>query len=126
MQLAFNAREYSLLPYLETLVKDIHFQQNGCRDHHVVVLRPEFCISRLKIHRSETKSGKRKFKRMLIFLFVEEGKLFIKKSSFEEFHLVFLTAEHMVCFESDNDEGHPQHTTYSTREGRSATQLMLF
>ena len=27
---------------------------------------------------------------MLSFLFVEEGKLFIKKSSFEEFNLVFL------------------------------------
>ena len=28
---------------------------------------------------------------MLSFLFVEEGKLFIKKSSFEEFNLVFFT-----------------------------------
>ena len=28
---AFNGREYSLLPYLETFVNDIHFQQNGCR-----------------------------------------------------------------------------------------------
>ena len=27
VSLAFNAREYSLLPYLETLVTDIHFQQ---------------------------------------------------------------------------------------------------
>ena len=35
---------------------------------------------------------------MLSFLFVEEGKLF-KKSSFEEFKLVFFTAERMVCFE---------------------------
>ena len=34
------------------------------------------------------KNGKRKFKRMLSFLFVEIGKLFIKKSSFEEFNLV--------------------------------------
>ena len=39
------------------------------------------------------------FKRMLIFLFVEEGKLFIKKWSFDEFNLVFFTAERMVCFE---------------------------
>ena len=29
--LTFNAREYSLLPYLETFMKDIHFQQNVCR-----------------------------------------------------------------------------------------------
>ena len=26
LKLSFNAREYSLLPYLETLVNDIHFQ----------------------------------------------------------------------------------------------------
>ena len=36
---------------------------------------------------------------MLSFLFVEEGKLFIKKSSIEEFNLVFFMAERMVCFE---------------------------
>ena len=41
----------------------------------------------------------REFKRMLSFLFVEEGKLFIKKSSIEEFNLVFFMAERMVCFE---------------------------
>ena len=67
------------------------------RYHHAEVLRQELCISRLKIHRPNTKNGKRKFKRMLSFLFVEKGKLFIKKSSFEEFNLVFFTSEHMVC-----------------------------
>ena len=36
---------------------------------------------------------------MLSFLFVEEGKLFIKKLSFEEFNLVFFSTERMVCFE---------------------------
>ena len=45
------------------------------------------------------KNGKRKFKRIVSFLFEEEGKLSIKKSSFEEFNLVFFTAECMVCFE---------------------------
>ena len=40
-----------------------------------------------------------KFKRMLSFVLVEEGKLFIKKSSFEELNLVSFMAEHMVCFE---------------------------
>ena len=30
---------------------------------------------------------------MLSFLFVEEGKLLIKKSSFEEFNLVFFTTD---------------------------------
>ena len=37
--------------------------------------------------------GKRKSKRMLSFLFVQKGKLFIKKSFFEEFDLVSLTTE---------------------------------
>ena len=36
---------------------------------------------------------------MLSFLFVEEGKLFIEKLSFEEFKLVFFSTERMVCFE---------------------------
>ena len=36
---------------------------------------------------------------MLSFLFVEDGKLFIKKSSFEDFNLVFFTAKRIVCFE---------------------------
>ena len=44
----------------------------------------------------KTKNRKRNFKRRLSFLSVEEGKLFIKKSSFKEFNLVFFRAEHMV------------------------------
>ena len=63
------------------------------RDHHAGVLRQEFCISGLKIHRWKTKNVKRKFKRMLSFLFVEEGKLFIKKSPLEEFNLAFFTTD---------------------------------
>ena len=51
-----------------------------------------------KITPLKDKKRERKFKRML-FSFLEEGKLFIKKSSFEEFNLVFFTAECMVCFE---------------------------
>ena len=66
------------------------------RDHRAVVTR--FLHFKVK-----TKNGKRKFKRMLSFLLVEEGKLFIKKSSFEEFNLVFFTAERMVC--SNRNQG---------------------
>ena len=62
------------------------------RNHHAVVTR----FLHFKVN---TKNGKRKFKRTLGFLFVDEGKRFIKKSSFEEFNLVFFTAERMVCFE---------------------------
>ena len=68
------------------------------RDHHVVVLRPEFCIPRLR-YTVKNKKCKEEVQRMLSFLFVEEGKLFIKKSSFEELKLVFFTAERAVCFE---------------------------
>ena len=38
-------------------------------------------------------NGKRKFKRMLSFLFVDKRKLFAMKLSFEEFNLVFYTAD---------------------------------
>ena len=38
-------------------------------------------------------NGKRKFKRMLRFLFVDKRELFALKLSFEEFNLVFFTAD---------------------------------
>ena len=37
---------------------------------------------------------------MLSFLFVEEGNLLFTKSSFEEFNIIFFTAERMVCFQT--------------------------
>ena len=37
-------------------------------------------------------NGKRKFKRMLSFFFVDKRELFAMKLSFEEFNLVFFTA----------------------------------
>ena len=49
----------------------------------------------LKIENTPIKdtNGKRKFKRMLSFLFVDKRKLFSMKLSFEEFNLVFYTAD---------------------------------
>ena len=44
--------------------------------------------------------GKRKFKRMLRFLFVDKWKLFVMKLSFEKFKLVFFTAERLVLSQS--------------------------
>ena len=46
-------------------------------------------------------SGKRKFKRMLGFLFVYKPELFAMKLSFEEFNLFFLPGrlERLACFE---------------------------
>ena len=45
------------------------------------------------------KKWKEKVQKNAQLSLVEEGKLFIKKSSFEEFSLVFFTTERMVCFE---------------------------
>ena len=42
-------------------------------------------------------SGKRKFKRMLRFLFVDTRELFAMKLSFEEFNLVFFMADQSAC-----------------------------
>ena len=86
------------------------------RDHHADVLRQEFCISRLKINRSKTKNGKRKFKRMLSFLFVEKGKLFIRKSSFEEFKTIqpcFLHDGSLVCFVRECNQSSEVFTEFS-------------
>ena len=49
----------------------------------------------LKIENTPIKdtNGKKKFKRMLSFLFVDKRELFPVKLSFEEFNLVFLTAD---------------------------------
>ena len=41
-------------------------------------------------------NGKRKFKRMLFFLFLDKLKL--AKLSFQEFNLVFFKAEHLAYF----------------------------
>ena len=61
--------------------------------HHVVV----FMINVLHFKNENTPikdtNGKRKLKRMLCFLFVNKRKLFAVKLSFEEFNLVFYTAD---------------------------------
>ena len=56
-------------------------------------------VSHLKVQNTCTPlkhtDGKRKFKRMLSFLLVENGRLFFTKSSFEKFeiHEIFITAD---------------------------------
>ena len=71
--------------------------------HHVVVFKTK--VLHFKIENTPIKdtNGKRKFKRMLSFLFVDKRKLFAMKLSFEEFNLVFYTADGtlgLACFES--------------------------
>ena len=54
----------------------------------------------LKIENTPIKdtNGKRMFKRMLSFLFVDKRELFAMKLSFEEFNLVFFTADQSAWF----------------------------
>ena len=63
------------------------------RDHDVVVFKTK--VLHFKIENTPIKdtNGKRKFKRMLSFLFVDKRKLFAMKLSFEESNLVFYTAD---------------------------------
>ena len=63
------------------------------RFHHVVVFKTK--VLHFKIENTPIKdtNGKRKFKRMLSFLFVDKRKLFAMKLPFEEFNLVFYTAD---------------------------------
>ena len=57
--------------------------------HHMVVFRTK--LLHFKIENTPTKdtNGKKKFKRMLSFLFVDKQKLFSMNLYFEEFNLVF-------------------------------------
>ena len=78
---------------------DIHFQQmassrSPCRCFKTRVLHFKVKNTPLK-----DRKWKEKVQKNAQLFFVKEGKLFIKKSSFEEFNLVFFTTERMVCFE---------------------------
>ena len=61
--------------------------------HHVVVFKTK--VLHFKIEKTPIKdtNRKRKFKRMLSFVFVDKRKLFAMKLSFKEFNLVFFTAD---------------------------------
>ena len=61
--------------------------------HDVVVFKTK--VLHFKIENTPIKdtNWKRKFKRMFSFLFVDKRKLFAMKLSFEEFNLVFYTAD---------------------------------
>ena len=55
--------------------------------HHVVVFKTKVLHFKIENTPIKDKNGKRKFKRMLSFLFVDKRKLFAMKLSFEEFNL---------------------------------------
>ena len=68
------------------------------RVHDAVVFKTK--VLHFKIDNTPIKdiNGKRKFKRMLSFLFVDKRKLFSMKLPFEEFNLVFYTADRSDWF----------------------------
>ena len=74
----------------------------------------------LKIENTPIKdtNGKRKFKRMLSFLFVDKRKLFAMKLSFEEFNLVFYTADRSAWLVL-NQQGSEVNTFLKTLEVHS-------
>ena len=59
-------------------------------------------------------NGKRKFKRMLSFLFVDKRKLFAMKLSFEEFNRVFYTADRSawLVFNQPRQRSFRRHLRY--------------
>ena len=75
------------------------------RVHHVVVFKTK--VLHFKIENTPIKdtNGKRKFKRMLSFLFVDKRKLFAMTLHFEEFNLVFYGSERLACFEQTRKRG---------------------
>ena len=99
--LCFVVLNYILVGWtwgFDTLVKNIHCNKmaserwacSGFQDQRV-----HFKVENTPIRLT---NGKRKFKRMLFFLFLDKLKLFFAKLSFQEFNLVFFKAEHLAYF----------------------------
>ena len=61
--------------------------------HHVVVFKTKGLHFKIENTPIKDTNGKRKFKRMLSFFFVNKRTLFAMTLSFEEFNLVFYTAD---------------------------------
>ena len=71
-------------------VINVTHQQNGWRTfNHMVVFRTKLLHFKIENTLTKDTNGKKKFKRMLSFLFVDKRKLFSVNLYFEEFNLVF-------------------------------------
>ena len=69
------------------------------RVYHVVVFKTKVLHFKIENIPIKDTNGKRKFKRMLSFLFVDKRKLFAMKLSFDEFKLVLHgSADVKICF----------------------------
>ena len=69
-------------------------------------------VLHLKLENTSIKdvNGKRKFKRMLSFFFVDKRKLFVMKLSFEEFNLVSSRRTAWLVFNKPRQQGKFEET----------------
>ena len=65
----------------------------------MVVYKTKVSHFKAKNTQLKDKDGKGKFKRMLSFLLLDNGRLFFTKLSFEQFE-IFSMAESLACFET--------------------------
>ena len=82
------------------------------RFHHVVVFKTKVLHFKIENTPIKDRNGKKKFKRMLISLFVDKRKLFAMTLSFEEFNLVFYGSERLACFETTRQRSFRRHLRY--------------
>ena len=82
------------------------------RVHHVVLLKTKVLYFKIENTPIKDTNGKRKFKRMLSFLFVDKRKLFAMTLSYEEFNLVFYGSERLACFKPTKQRGFWRHLRY--------------
>ena len=94
------------------------------RVHHVVLLKTKGLHFKIENTPIKDTNGKRKFKRMLSFLFVDKRKLFAMTLSYEEFNLVFYGSERLACFEPTKQRGFWRHLgTFRTLWSKKSTFL---
>ena len=82
--------------------------------HHVVVFKTKVLYFKIENTPMKDTNGKRKFKRMLSFLFLDKRKLFAMKLSFEEFNIVFYTADRSawLVLNQPRQQGFWRHLRY--------------
>ena len=82
----------------DTLADVISKQKWLARVHHVVVFKTKVLHFKIENTPMKDTSGKRKFKRVLRFLFVDKRELFAMKLSFQEFNLICPLKSIRYCF----------------------------
>ena len=100
MLLAFNAREYSLLPYLETLATDIHFQQMAAARTPCRCFKTRVLYFRLKTTPLKDKKWKEKVQKNAQRSFDGGRGAFNQEIVLRGIQPCFLHDGSLVCFET--------------------------